>query len=97
MDEWEIEMDFLNEPDDDEKPWKEEVAEVLVCAGAEEILEEFKACLGELTPLGEEGSEEMNLVFANLIEGCDGDIMAAFWVAFWMGAAWQRICEMRSA
>ena len=86
MTEWNMEMEWLREME----PWQREVAEVLACADVEDLLGGLAGHLGELNPLGDERQEDLNLVFANLIAGCEGDIMAAFWVAFWLGAAWQR-------
>jgi len=76
--------------------WQEELIEVLELADAKELAAVLMSKLGEVARPSEEGYHNIGIALERLAqivaEGRD-DINTALWMAFWLGAAWQKACH----
>ena len=73
--------------------WREELLEILEQADAKELAAVLMSKLGEVAKLNEEGYYNIGIALERLAqivsEGKD-DMNTVLWMAFWLGAAWQK-------
>lgn len=71
---------------------KQEISEILDLVDAREFTSTLVAFFEEVELPNEEGYRRIALVFAHLLKNIPQDRFdEALWMAFWLGAAWQKL------